>query len=315
MRSSLLSLNRDNKSFCRLLLLPFLAAVALVLGTSIVHAGDDPFKEKFIERLKSAASSVDGVVGVAVKNLRTGEEFLVNGDEVFPQASSIKIHILAEVFRQAREGKFRLTDTRPVPSSARVGGSGILAELGETSVTMSIRDYATLMIVLSDNTATNLLIDLVGMESVNRLLASLGASHTKLQRVMMDSKAAREGRENIGTPREVMSVLENMYRHQLVGEKESEEMLAILRKPKAGPIRAGVSDAVEIADKAGDVEGVRCDVGIVYLPDSPYILCVMTKLLTHDQDGGKVITEISRLSYQYFERLVNSNQYGRRIRR
>jgi beta-lactamase class A len=252
---------------------------------------------------------------VAVKDLQTGEEILINGDEVFPQASSIKIHILAEVYRQAQQGKFRLTDLRPVPQGARVGGSGILSELGASSVTMSIRDYAVLMIVLSDNTATNLLIDLVGMENVNRLLASVGATRTKLQRVMMDLKAATEGRENIGTPAEVMSVLEKIYRGQLVGSKESEEILAILRKPKEGPIRSGVPEAIDIADKAGDVDGVKCDVGIVYLTGRPYIICVMTKLLADDRDGASFITEVSRLSYHYFERLANSNRDGRRIRR
>jgi beta-lactamase class A len=297
-------------SLCLLLLV----ALSLV-SVSYGQVADDPFKARFLESLKSITLSVDGVVGVAIKDLRSGQEFLINGDEIFPQASSIKIHILSEVFRQAEQGKFRMMDIMPVPPAARVGGSGVLNELGPGSVSMSIRDYAILMIVLSDNTATNLLIQLVGMDNINRSLESMGATKTKLQRVMMDLKAATEGRENIGTPREVMVILDKMYRGELVGKKASEEMISILRKPKEGPIKAGLPESIEVAGKDGEVEAVRCDVGIVFLPDSPYIICVMTKLLSRDEDGSRVITDVSRLTFQYLERLTNSNQYGRRVRR
>jgi beta-lactamase class A len=245
----------------------------------------------------------------------TGEKIFINENVVFPQASSIKIHILAELFHQAEEGKIRLSDVVPLPPTVRVGGSGVLNELGESSVSMSIRDYAVLMIVLSDNTATNLLIKQVGMDNVNRFLQSQGLVKTKLQRMMMDVKAAAEGRENIGTPKEVSMILEKLYRGELVSKKSSADMLLILQKPKEGPIRAGVPADITIANKEGDIEGVRCDVGIVYLPKAPYVICVMTKLLAQASDGPRIITEISRLTYQYFERRANSNQFGRRIPR
>lgn len=290
-------------------------AILSVLSLTSVMAQDDLLKTKFVASLNALAAAPDAVVGVAIKDLRSGEEFIINGDEVFPQASAIKIHILAELYRQAEQGRFRLTDVVPVPASARVAGSGVLNELGTSSVAMSIRDYAVLMIVLSDNTATNLLIERVGMENVNRFLQSSGATRTKLQRVMMDLKAATEGRENIGTPRDVMIVLEKMYRGELVSKNASADMLSILRKPKDGPLRSGLPGSVDLADKAGDVDGVKCNVGIVFLQDAPYIVCVMTKLLQNEEDGPKTITEISRLTYQYFERKLNSNQFGRRLRR
>jgi len=289
------------------------SVVLLNLIATSLSASQDPLKSKFGGKLKSVVEASDAIVGIAIKDLNSGDEFVLNGDEIFPQASSIKIHILSELYRQAEAGKFRLSDIRSLPRSAKVGGSGVLAELGENSVSMSIRDYAVLMIVLSDNTATNLLIDLVGMENVNKHLQVLGATKTKLQRVMMDVKAAAAGRENIGTPREVMTVLEKLYRGEIVNKKACDDMLSILRKPKEGALRAGVPGAVGVANKEGEVEGTRCDVGIVYLPDSPYIICVMTKLLLNDADGPKIITEVSRTAYQYFERKANSNQYGRRI--
>jgi beta-lactamase class A len=169
------------------------------------------------------------------------------------------------------------------------------------------------MIVLSDNTATNLLIRQVGMENVNKFLRSQGAVKTKLQRMMMDMKAATEGRENIGTPKEVLMILEKLYHGEIVNKKASDEMLSILQKPKDGPIRSGTPAEIIVANKEGDVEGVRCDVGIVYLPKAPYAICVMTKLLARESDGPRIIEEISRLTYQYFERKANSNQFGRRI--
>jgi beta-lactamase class A len=240
---------------------------------------------------------------------------LFNEDEIFPQASCIKIHILAELYRQAEQGKFRLTDVLPLPVAVRVSGSGVLNELGDSGVSMSLRDYAVLMIVLSDNTATNLLIQQVGMENVNRFLQLQGSVKTKLQRVMMDVKAAAEGRENIGTPKEVLKILEKLYKGELVSKKASEEMLTILKKSKQpdGPIRAGIPGEIDLANKEGDIEGVRCDVGIVFLAKSPYAICVMTKYLLHASDGPRIITDISRMTYEYFERNANFNRYGRRM--
>jgi beta-lactamase class A len=287
--------------------------LSLLVAGIQTSSADGALKSQFSRRLRAIVDNSDAIVGIAVKNLVTGEKCFINENEVFPQASSIKIHILAELYHQAEQGKYRLSDVLPLPAAVRVGGSGILNELGESSVSMSIRDYAVLMVVLSDNTATNLLIQQVGMDNVTRFLQSNGAVKTKLQRVMMDVKAAAEGRENIGTPKEVLMILEKMYRGEIVSRKASEEMLKILQKPKEGPIRAGVPGGIEVANKEGDVEGVRCDVGIVYLPKAPYAICVMTKLLLHDPDGSRIITEISRLTYEYFERKANSNQFGRRI--
>ncbi len=286
----------------------------LVFG-SLAYSADDPLKGQFVQKLRSIVETSDAVVGVAIKNLATGEKFFINENEVFPQASSIKIHILAELYHQAEQGKFRMSDILPLPAAVRVGGDGVLNELGESTVSMSIRDYAILMVVLSDNTATNLIIKQVGMENVNKFLQSHGAVKTKLQRVMMDVKAAAEGRENIGTPKEVLMILEKMYRGEIVSRKASEEMLSILRKPKSkdDPIKDGLPADVNVANKDGEIEGVRCDVGIVYLQKSPYVICVMTKLLVHDSDGPRIIADISRLTYQYFERKANSNQFGRRI--
>lgn len=273
----------------------------------------DVLKEKMISKIKTTIEQADAVVGVAIKDIRSGEQIFFNEEETFPQASSIKIHILTEVFRQASLGKFSLMDIRQIQSSYRVGGSGILSSLGDKSVSLSIRDYCVLMIVLSDNSATNLLIDLVGMNNVNESLQKNGATKTKLQRVMMDVQAAKEGRENISTPKDVMTILEKLYNGTLVNKNASEEMLSIMKLDKEGAMKSGIAASVPIANKGGDVDGVRTDVGIIYLENNPYIICVMTKMLQNTVDGPKIISDISREAFNYFERKVNSNQYGRRI--
>ncbi len=270
--------------------------------------------DKFSSQLHTIADTSNCIVGVAIKDLVTGEKFLINENEIFPQASAIKIHILAELYRQAAEKKLSLTDVVPLSSAFKVGGSGILNSL-DNNVSMSLRDYAVLMIVLSDNSATNLLIDKVGMDNVNASLEKIGAAHTKLQRVMMDYKAAAEGKENISTPADVMMVLEKMHAGEIVNKAACDDMLSIMRIDKDTPMRQGIPANVQIADKSGDIEGVRCDVGIVYVPNHPFILCVMTKLLQEDSEGEKIITAVSRLAFNYFERIADSNEYGRRVPR
>jgi beta-lactamase class A len=271
-------------------------------------------KDKFSSQLHTIADTSNCVVGVAIKDLVTSEKFLINENEIFPQASAIKIHILAELYRQAAEKKFSLTDVVPLSSAFKVGGSGILNSL-DNNVSMTLRDYAVLMIVLSDNSATNLLIDKVGMDNVNASLEKTGATHTKLQRVMMDYKAAAEGKENISTPADVMMVLEKMYKGEIVNKTASDDMLSIMRIDKDTPLRKGVPATIQVADKDGDIEGVRCDVGIVYVPNHPFILCVMTKLLQQDSEGPEIITAVSKAAFNYFERVADSNEYGRRIPR
>jgi beta-lactamase class A len=285
----------------------------LILAIQISFSQTDLLKEKMTIKIKQIVEHADAVVGVAIKDLKSGEQILINEEEVFPQASSIKIHILSEVYKQAVEGKFKLTDIKQLSVSVRVNGSGILSSLGEKSVSLSIRDYCVFMIVLSDNSATNFLIDLVGLKAINESLQKNSATKTKLQRVMMDIQAAKEGRENISTPKDVMSILEKMYYGTLVNKQSSDDMLSIMKLDKDGPLKSGIAPAVPIANKGGDIEGVRTDVGIIYLENNPYIICVMTKMLQREEDGPKIITDISREAYNYFERKANSNQYGRRV--
>ena len=287
--------------------------MALVCCTPFLFGQQDLLKEKFVESIHAIVRDADAIVGVAIKELKSGDQILINAKEIYPQASSIKIHILTEVYKQASEGKFKLSDIRPLNASMKVGGSGILALLGEQTVSMSIRDYCILMMHQSDNTATNVLIDLVGMKNVNESLVKNGTPDTKLQRVMMDYQAAKEGRENISTPVDVMVILEKLYAGTIVNKHSCADMVSIMSLDKSGWIKDGVAPGITVANKAGDVEGVKVDAAIVYLENNPYIITVMTKMLNNESAGAAIITAVSRKAFNYFERKAHSNRYGRRI--
>ncbi len=289
----------------------------LFIGLSAVQASPAESRftalldAKFKGGLAEIESGLDGILGAAIKDLKTGKTFFLNEREVFPQASSIKIAILLEVFKQAQEGKIDLDDFLVLDESRKVGGSGVLHLLGRPSLSLSVRDTAVLMVVLSDNTATNLLIDKVGMEAVNKRMLSLGLRATKLQRRMMDLTAASEGRENLSTPLEMMTLLEKIWKGEALGDPSRKELLDILAIPKDSPLRAGVPDGVAVAEKPGGLEAVRCDSGIVMLPGRPYVICVMTTYLKRDSDGDPAIARISRLAWEHFSRLERSSEYGR----
>lgn len=270
-------------------------------------------EKKLNLQLTAVRDSLDGIVGLAVKDLSTGRTIFINENEIFPQASSIKIAILLEVLKQAEEKQLRLDEFIDLKPESKVGGGPILNYLGNPSLRISIEDLCVLMIVLSDNTATNLLIDRVGMESVNKRLSAMGLRRTWLKRKMMDLKAAEEGRENISTPREMMSLLEKVWQGKLLSNEYRQLFFDLLALPKESPLQLSVPESVRVADKPGELEAVRCDSGIVFLAKRPYIICVMTTYLSPAEDGNAVIRKIGQLVYRYFDRLERSSEYGRII--
>jgi beta-lactamase class A len=271
-------------------------------------------KAKLQRDLEKIAAEFDGVMGVALKDLTTGETFLVNADGVFPQASSIKIPILLELLRQAQAGRLKLDERIELRRAQMTGGSGVLQRFGDGTSAISLRDLAALMIVLSDNTATNLLIDRVGMDNVNALLRAHGLAQIRLQRRMIDLEAGRASRENLATPREMAALLELLHAGKLVDAEHTALALEILKYPKNTPLRRGVPPSVEVANKPGGIPGVECDSGIVLLAGRPYAIAVMTTYGREGDAAEQAITEVSRLAFGYFERLARANDYGVRVR-
>ena len=188
----------------------------------------------------------------------------------------------------------------------------MLVEL--TTPSLSLRDYATLMVVLSDNTATNVLIDALGMQNVTARMAGAGLPSLKLRRKMIDLEAARRGDENVGTPADVAKLLAMIYRADGLKKESADAIVAILKKSKNTALRRGVNEGIEVADKPGTLDGVETGAGIVYVPGRPYILVVTTTFLKDSAAGHAAITAASRAAFDYFNRLSKASEYGREIR-
>jgi beta-lactamase class A len=260
-------------------------------------------RAKLEDRLHDISSRVDGVVGYSVLDLTSGDRIAHLERETFPTASTIKLAVVYELFKQAADGKTRLDETLVLDRAKAVGGTGVLFQLG--TPTLSIRDYATLMVIVSDNTATNVLIDRLGMQNIGARMQALGLGATKLRRHMMDTAAARLGHENVSTPDEIVRLLQAI-------EKDEPEAVALLKKPKESRLRRGLPSGVEAADKPGELDGVRVDAGIVFAKNRPYALSVMAAFLKDEVEGERAIEEMSRAAYEYFSRL-GSGMLGRRL--
>ena len=273
--------------------------------------------DKLASEIREIDHKLDGVMGVAIEDLTTGHNFLLHEDEVFPQASSIKIAVLAELYHQAQlsaegaSGKAKLTDPYTVEAKDFVQDSDIMLGLTPGVTRVTNRDLATMMVAVSDNSATNVLIDRVGMKNVNALLDSFGLRHTCLCRKMMDLKAASEGRENVSTPREMMVLLDQIYRGKVLGKEMTDDFLKVLSTHKSSAISRDLPEGVRSADKPGELEGVRTDSGIVFAENRPYLISVMTTYLHNEQAGEEAIARISMAAYSMFDRMGRASEYGR----
>ena len=257
--------------------------------------------------------NLDGVVGVAILDLTDGHKYLLHANDIYPQASSIKIAVLAELYRQAQQGKLKLSDLYTVNSADLVQDSDIMNGLTPGVTRITLRDLATMMVAVSDNSATNVLIDRVGMENVNAFLDTLGLTHTRLRRKMMDLKAAAEGRENVSTPAEMMSLLETLYRGKVLNKDLTDDFFKVLSTHKDSWIPRDLPDDMKIANKPGALEGVRNDSGVIFVEKRPYILCVMTTYLRRERDGEEAISRISLEAWRMFDRIARASEYGRVI--
>ena len=282
----------------------------LLLFLSPPETPQEVLRARLEHKIRTIADGVDGVVGVTIQDLTTTERFALRGDTVFTQASAIKLPVLVELFRQVEQGRHGLDDLITLEQDDVVPGSGVLQRLTPGSVRMTLRDVATLMVTVSDNTATNMIIDRVGMENVNQTMARLGLPHTKLQRKMMDSEAWLADRENLSTPNEQARLLELIHRGDVLNDASRKELLHILSIPKSSRIRPLLPSGTRVAHKTGTVSGVVVDVGIVYLEGRPFIIAGMANWLVDGPEAERALEQIALAAYQYFDRLQHSNSYG-----
>lgn len=271
-------------------------------------SADDDWKEK----LATLIAGHPGEAAVAVKDLRDGASFAHRADEPMPTASLIKFPIMVEAYRQAAAGQLSLATTVVLKDDDKVPGSGILTPHFSAGATFSLRDTIRMMIAWSDNTATNLVVDRVGMASTTRLMKELGYPETQLHSKVFrrDTSIAPERSRQFGlgstTAHDMIRLLERLHRRELIDAAASEAMLEHLRACQDGAtLPRGVPANVRIAHKTGAVTGVRTDAGLIELPGRTVAVCVLTRKNRREagaavDPGEHLCAEIARVVYERF---------------
>ncbi|MDR7468137.1 MAG: serine hydrolase [Armatimonadota bacterium] len=250
--------------------------------------------------LDARAGDLAGVLAVTVIDLRTGARIAVNEDVPLGCGSSIKIPILMELYRQHAAGLIDLDAPCPVAPPNRVDGAGVLQFL-RPDLVLTGRDLATFMIVLSDNTATNACIDLVGMERVQALLAELTPA-ASLVRKMQDYRAATRGLENVATASAMAEWVRLLWAGEFVSREVSDQVLRVLTYRKEGLINRALPVAVRVANKPGGLNGGKSDVGLVDQRRRPYVVSIMTAFALRG-DGEETVVETARLVHDHMNAL------------
>ena len=281
--------------------------------------------------LAEVASRLDGTLGVCIRYLPDGPDYALNADEAFLPASVIKVPILVESFAQAEQGAIALEQRIPLRDVDRVGGSGVL-QLLTPGLAPTVHDLAELMIAVSDNTATNMLIDLLGVDAINARMRGLGLERTTLAGKLALSYAvdgaptpprdpARPtNRSSVTTPREMCRLFELLWRGQVVSAEASRRMLAILGHQRFMELvrylpyddrytDEPVAPRLSVASKSGSINGVRNDVGLFTLAtpegERAYIVSAFTRdvrdgrLWTPENVGLRALGEVGYLAYRH----------------
>jgi beta-lactamase class A len=289
-------------------------AAVLLVATASLAAQSGPLQQdlrsQLQARLEGIASRLDGVLGFVVVDLTSQERIAARlQTQQFPTASTIKLSILYELLKQAEEGTLSLNKPAALDRAQVVGGSGVLQHLSGPIV--SLLDHAALMMIVSDNTATNILIDTVGMTKVNERTKAMGMPDILLRRKMIDAAAVKRGDENVASPASLAKSVEVLWRGQGLKKESRDSAMQILYKV-GGAIRAAVPARVRVASKTGTLEGVRAEAAVVELERRPFALAAMTTYLRNDQDGERAIRDVADAAFSYFERLAEGGAYGRR---
>lgn len=240
--------------------------------TAVAQSDAKP-KSLLDERVRAEVAQFKGKVSLFAKNLDTGTAYELGADDRVPTASTIKIAIMVEAFARVSEGKAKWTDDLVLTKKVKVGGSGILNEFSD-GLHLTLRDAVTLMMIMSDNTATNLVIDVFGADAVNARMDSLGFKETRLMRRVFGGGVSAEGKKEenkvfgLGrtTPREMVTILEKMDRGEIINVEVSKEMLALMKREQGTNGMWREDWRLTKATKSGALDALRSNIGILYHP-------------------------------------------------
>ena len=254
-------------------------------------------------RIAAVLENEPGTFSVALKDPRTGFNWSRNACPM-RSASLIKLFIMVEVFEQIKTAQLLSDTVLSFTESDRVAGSGLLQEL-PAGTSRTVLELVELMITESDNIATNLLIDLLGMSAINARIRFLGCNDTVLRRSMMDFAAAAAGRENTTSVTDVVHVLSLLHGDRCVNPEAASAMRAILgRQTDRCKIPLLLPPETICQNKTGELPGAEHDAGIVTTPHGSYLLAIMSDELTDSEQGCRAVARISRSIYDWYAELT-----------
>jgi beta-lactamase class A len=279
-------------------------------------AQDTDALKKTDQLVRAKINGVRGRVSLYAKNLNTGLSYGIMPDQPVRTASTIKLAIMVECFSEAAEGKLKWSEPIKIVKDEKVSGSGVVQELSD-GAELPVRDLMHLMIVVSDNTATNLILNRIGGNAVNARMAQLGFQETRVMRKILGdgtnlkshaSGVTEEGAKpenkswGLGrsSPHEMVTILEKLYRGELVSKPASDEMIAVLKRQQYHEGIGRDMKDITIASKSGALDHLRSDVGIVYSKDGPIAMAITVDDIpdidySPDNPGDLLISSLSEI--------------------
>jgi beta-lactamase class A len=297
-----------------------ISALAISMGACLAEAEPVNSSAAIDQRIQAAIQGFPGTVSLYATNLETGSSYGLRADAPVPTASTIKLPIMVELFAEAAEGKLDWNQKLLLTDQDKVSGSGVLTEFSAGDA-FPIRDLMHVMIVVSDNTATNLILDRIGGNAVNARMAQLGLKQTAVMRKIMQAKlfpdahatphpegmtdeGKKPGNEQWGTgrscPRDMVLLLEKLYRGDLVSKAASQEMIAVLkRQHDHSGVGRDMNNTV-IASKSGALDHLRSDVAIIYSQHGPVAMAITVNNIQEvdygvDNPGDLLLSRLSQI--------------------
>jgi beta-lactamase class A len=251
----------------------------------------------FRRKIEALIEGLDGIAGLCVRDTRDRLRLAHNDGGLFPAASLIKLPIYFEYLNRVRQGSLDPKRCITLPAPSIVGGCGILKD-APPGTAHALERIATLMVTDSDNTAANILIDILGRERINAAARALGMKDTRLQRKMMDVESLAAGKDNYTTPRDVQAFLEALRRPGAMPPEAGREIMAVLRRQTLNTkLPALLPPAAVVAHKTGELAGVEHDAGLVFNGPDCCLVVVLTRDLARNEDGVTFCRKIGRLVF------------------
>src|SRR5215207_3207672 len=233
------------------------------------------------DQVKALVNSFKGIVNLFAKNLDTGETYALNPDERIRTASTIKIAVMIEAFARVNEGKIKWTNEVVLTKEKKVSGSGILGELSD-GLRFTLRDAVNLMMILSDNTATNLVLDVLTTDAVNARMESLGFKQIKIMRKVGSGGESAAGKDpentkyglGMATPREMVLVMEKLERGEIISPAASTEMIELMKREQGRNAIGRSLWSVPMASKYGALDRLRSAIGILYTKNGKIAMAI-----------------------------------------